>query len=84
MIRRQWAIVRSRGNDEPPFFIAWAWTEASAWRTARRALRRNGGRHALWLDQDGAWLEVRHRGEHATPMGVLLEAELDRILEEGR
>lgn len=69
---RRWAVVHATDNDRAPTVVRWCWTEAGAWRWARRRFTSR----PWWLH---GWPEVRRRGAHATPMTELLDAELERL-----
>lgn len=73
---KRWAIVRSAGGDTVPMLVARAWSEKGAWRRVHRSYSRARRHNA----EQGTWLEVRRRAEATTPMDVLLDRELAKML----
>lgn len=79
--RRPWQVVTAAGLEARPERVALAWTEAGAWRKARRIWRRNPGRygryycgnlHPAFLPSLG-WFEVRPAADRRTMFEVLSE-----------
>lgn len=75
---RRWCVIL-KASDElglPNMLLRYAWTEAGAWRWARRRFTRGvlGG-----TMPDHHWLEVRRRSEWSLTTAVQLDTELARL-----
>lgn len=79
--RRRWQVVTTADLEATPERLALAWTEAGAWRKARRIRRRNPSRYGRYycgnLMPIGAtsagWFEVRPRSDGRSMFEVLTE-----------